>query len=188
MKQFYLAIALFCTSCVFAQNAKSLNAGLRKVEYSEVVTLDSLPAAQLYFNSRLFLAEAFHGAREGAQIKDDKTKTVATKGSFPVVIQNGEGDDIRAKAVFTLIIQCREGMYRYTLNDFYFAYTEETGITSYASFNDRLGVGMTRKQWQEVEQQTEEFVRSFVEDIKSHMVQTEILCKEVAMMRKKKNA
>jgi hypothetical protein len=187
MKQFYLLLALFCASHSFAQNSKKQNAAFRNVEYTNVVTLDSFPASQLYFNAKLFLTSAFHSARESAQIKDDKTQTVATKGSFPVVIQNADGENIKAKTFFTLIIQVKQGMYKYMLNDFYFAYTEETGITTYASFNDRMGVFMNKKQWQAVEEQTEEFVKSFVDDLKGHMVQTDILCKDMLTATKKKN-
>jgi hypothetical protein len=157
-----------------------------KFERLEVVQLDSFPAAQLYFNATLFLADAFHGVRETAQIKDEKTKSVATKGSFPVTIQNAYGEEIDAKVVFTLVIQSRENMYRYHLNDFYFAYTEETGITSYASLNDRRGMAMSPKQWKDVESQADEFLSTFIHSLKEKMTQTEVLCKEVLSAQRKR--
>jgi hypothetical protein len=186
MKQIFLLWAMLCTCALFAQNEKKKISSYHAVTYSEVVRMDSVPSAQLYFNAKLFLTNAFHGARESAQIKDDKSKTVATKGSFPVVIQNGNGEDIRAKAIFTLLIQTRDGMYKYTLDDFYFAYTEETGITSYASFNDRLGVVMANGQWQEVEAQTDVFAKEFIATMKEHMSQQDILCKELSMANRKR--
>jgi hypothetical protein len=186
MRLFYTLIAIFCITISNAQETRLLKKVRGQVELSEVVTLDSFSAAQLYFNSKLFLADAFHNVRETSQLKDDKAKSVATKGSFPVSITNGYGEEIKAKVVFTLIIQSKENMYRYTLNDFYFAFTEHTGITSYASFNDRLGVAMNPKQWQEVEIQAEEFFTTFIEDLKLQMVQTELLCKEAASAQKKR--
>lgn len=187
MKYFYTSsLLLLSTISLFAQETQFLKRIKGQIEVSEVVLLDSLPASQLYFNSTLFLNEAFNGVRETSQIKDQKTKYVATKGSFPVSIINGYGDDIKAKVVFTLIIQSRENAYKYTLNDFYFAYTEETGITSYASFNDHRGLAMSPKQWQQVEIQAEAFIREFVTDLKEQMSQTEILCKEMLSMQKKK--
>jgi hypothetical protein len=186
MRKFHTSLLFFFTLPLFAQDVRLLKRAAGSLEVSEVVLLDSFPASQLYFNSTLFLSEAFNGARETSQIKDPKAKSVATKGSFPVSIFNGYGEEIKARVVFTLIIQSRENAFKYTLNDFYFAYTEETGITSYASFNDQRGLAMSPKQWRHVEEQTEEFIRDFVDDLKEQMTQQEILCKEMLTSHKKK--
>lgn len=187
MKYFYTSfLLLFTTISLFAQETQFLKRIKGQIEVSEVVHLDSFPASQLYFNSTLFLNEAFNSVRETSQIKDQKTKYVATKGSFPVTILNGYGDELNAKVVFTLVIQSRDNAYKYTLNDFYLAYTEETGITSYASFNDYRGLVMTPKQWQQVEVQAEAFIQEFVIDLKEQMSQMEILCKDMLSMQKKK--
>lgn len=187
MRILYTTLPLFFTVTLFAQDNPLLKRTPDQVEISEVVQLDSVPAPQLYYNSTLFLNEAFQGVRETSQIKDKKTKYVATKGSFPVFITNSYGDEVKAKVVFTLIIQCRDNMYKYTLNDLYFAFTEETGITTYASFANRRGLSMSPAQWQEVEVQTEEFFSAFTADLKKHMAQQEILCKEVLSMHKKRS-
>lgn len=186
MKTIYLLIALLCATGLFAQEPQLKKNLQGHIELSEVVVVDSFPVSQLYLNATLFLANAFNGVRETSQIKDEKAKSVATKGSFTVTIENSYGDEIKAKTFFTLIIQCKENMYRFMLNDFYFGYTEETGITSYASFNDHLGVAMNKKQWQEVELQTEEFLRNFIDDLKTEMSQKVILCKEMLAANKKK--
>lgn len=185
MNQLYLIIALLCSSSLFAQEVKKQRNTIQEVEFTEVVAVDSFPAAQLYLNSKLFLSKAFSGVREAAQIKDDKAKKVATKGSFPVIIKNAYGEEIKAKTYFTLIIQSRDGMYKYSLNDFYFAYTEETGITSYASFNDHLGVGMTKEQWKDVDNQTAVFVKMFIQHLKEEMLQKEVLAKDVSFAKAK---
>ena len=186
MRFIYTTLLIFSAISLFAQEARLLKRTGERLEVTEVVLLDSFPSSQLYYNSTLFLSEAFQGVREMSQLKDPKAKSVATKGSFPVSVINGYGEEIKAKVVFTLIIQCRENAYKYSLNDFYFAYTEETGITSYASLNDRRGLSMSPRQWQEVEKQTEEFVSLFVEDLKEQMSQQEILCKEMVSLQKKK--
>lgn len=186
MRILYTTLPLFFTVNLFAQDSPLLKKTNNQVEVSEVVQVDSLPAPQLYFNSTLFLNEAFQGVRETSQIKDKKTKSVATKGSFPVFITNSYGEEISGKVVFTLIIQCRDNLYKYTVNDLYFAFTEETGITTYASFVDRRGIAMSPAQWQQIEEQTEAFMRRFVGDLKEQMAQQVILCKEMLSMNKKK--
>ncbi len=186
MKLFYSLLAILCTVNLLAQELKLKKNPQGHTEITEVVSLDSFSVAQLFFNSKLFLSSAFRGVRETSQIKDEKARYVATKGSFPVVIVNGYGEEVSAKVVFTLIIQSKENMYKYSLNDFYFAFTEETGITSYASFNDRRGVAMTPKQWQEVHDQSEAFLSVFIADLKQQMQQTETLCKEALTAKKKK--
>jgi hypothetical protein len=189
MKHIFTLPALFCMLQLSAQDLRPAKTTKQVYERVEVVQLDSFPASQLYFNSTLFLADAFSGVRETSQIRDAKAKSVATKGSFPVTIQNAHSEELDGKVVFTLVIQSRENMYRYHINDFYFAYTEETGITSYASLSDHLGMAMTPKQWKEVESQADQFLGTFIQSLKQKMTQTEVLCKEVlSANRKRKDA
>ncbi len=189
MKQIFTLPAVFCSLLLSAQSHRSGKTATPEFERNEVVVLDSFPAAQLYFNSTVFLTDAFQGVRQTAQIKDEKTRSVATKGSFPVIIQNSHGEEIGGKVVFTLVIQSRENMYRYQLNDFYFAYTEESGITSYASFSSHLGMSMSARQWKDVETQADQFLSSFIPSLKQQMAQTTVLCKELlAANRKRKDS
>lgn len=185
MKLFYLIQVLLLASPLFAQEKKLQRNTHGHIEISEVVQLDSFPAAQLYFNARLFLNSLYQHNSETIQLWDDKSKSVATKASFPVMITNRRGDEIRAKATFALSIQSKDNLYKYTIDDFYFAYTEETGVTSYASFNDRLGLSMSPKQWQQVEAQTEDFLRRLIPDLKEQMRQKLVLCKELIHAKKK---
>ena len=171
MKQIYFLAALLCTLQGLTQDAKMPRNNLNQVEYSEVVKLDSIASTQLFFNSNSFINTAFHDARNTAQLKDEKTKTIATKGSIPVTVEVANGETITLKTLFTLILQCKDEYYKYTLKDFYFAYTEETGVTVYTSFNDRIGIGMTKKQWAEIETQTDAFVKSFIESLKEKMLE-----------------
>lgn len=179
MKHLLLFPSLLCSLGLLAQENKLTRNKLNQVELTAAVPVDSFPAAQLYFNSQLFLNNVFQNVRQSAQIRDEKTKMVATKASIPVTIRTEDGAEISAKTYFTLIIQSGEGGYKYAINDFYFGYTEETGITSYASFNDRLGVVMSKRQWLQVEAQTEAFLESFVQELREQMMQKEILCKEL---------
>lgn len=187
MRIFYSTLPFFFSIPVFSQDSSLLKRSADQVEIAEVVQLDSFPSSQLYFNAAMFSHAAFQEERSVSPLKDKKTRSVANRGAFPVVITNSQGDEIGARVIFTLHVQCEENMYRYSLSDLYFAFTESTGITSYASFNDRRGLAMSPRQWQEVEVQTEAFLRRFTADLKAQMVQQEVLCKEVLSMHKKRS-
>lgn len=186
MKLFYLLFSFLFASALLAQEKKLQRNNLGHVEVAEVVRLDSFSSAQLYCNAQRFLASFFENARETAQLKDERAKSVATKASFAVTVLNSYGEEIKAKTYFTLMIQARENMYRYSLDDFYFAVSEHSGITSYASFNDRKGIGMSKNEWEQVEAQTEDFINSFVQDLKEHMLQTDFICRETFQSKKAK--
>ena len=187
MRIFYTTLPFFFSIPVFSQDSSLLKRTADQVEISEVVRLDSFPSSQLYFNAAMFSHEAFEEERSVAPVKDKKTKSVANRGAFPVVITNRKGDEIGARVVFTLHVQSEENSYRYTLSDLYFAFTEASGVTSYASFGDRRGLAMSPRQWQEVEDQTETFLRRFTAELKEQMVQHDVLCKEVLSMHKKRS-
>ena len=185
MKQIYFFIALLCTLQGFTQDFKMPRNNQNQVEYSEIINLDSVASTQLFLNSQSFINAAFHEARNLAQLKDDKTKTIATKGSIPVTVEVSNGEQLTVKAIFTLVIQCKFGVYKYTLKDFFIAYTEETGITVYTSFNDRIGIGMTKKQWTDVEMQTDVFVQSFITTLKEKMMEKTLMHQDLVDVRKK---
>lgn len=186
MKLFCLLVFLFCASASFAQNENLVRNNRNQIELTEVIVVDSFPAAQLFLNAQLFLKNVFQEERSSAQIRDEKAKVVGARASISVTIESVGGEELSAKAYFTIFIQSKENGYKYTIGDFYFGYTEETGITSYASFTDHLGVYMTKKQWQQVETQTAGFMNGFVQDLKQQMLQKEILCKEMLSKQRKR--
>ena len=187
MRIFYTTLPFFFSIPILAQDSSLLKRSADQVELLEEVRLDSFPSAQLYFNAAMFSHEALESGRGRATLKGKKSRSIVNRGSFPVFITNSQGDEIGANVVFTLSIRAEENGYRYALSDLFFTYTESTGITSYASFNDRRGVAMSRRQWQEGEEQTESFLRRFTTALKEQMVQQEVLCKEVLSMHKKRS-
>jgi hypothetical protein len=186
MKHFYLLFAVICSIPLFAQEPALQKDPGGPVEITEVILLDSFPAAQLFFNAKLFLSNASNRIKEASSSRNEKARSIGAKVSFPVIITTGRGGEINANVDFIIGLQCKESQYSYTLTDFYFAYTEETGITSYAAFKDRIGVLMTPKQWRQVEAQSEVFISAFVSRLKEQMLQTELLCKEVLAANKKR--
>lgn len=178
MKHFYLLIALLHAGSLFAQDSVLQRNKMGHVEIAEVIPADSLSSSQLFCNAKLFLNSVFANARETAQIRDEKTRTVATKGSFPVTVASETGEVRTGKTYFSLMIQAKDHFYKYTVYDLYFAHKEESGMTTYASLSDRQGLTMTKSQWRQLEIQAGEFFDSFIQDLKDYMQQRTIVCAE----------
>src|SRR5438067_632377 len=97
MKQICFFVAMLCVQKGFTQELKLRRNNLNQVEYSEVIKTDSLSATQLYLNSNSFVKTAFQNVRTLAILKDEKLKTIATKGSIPVSVEVTKGDSVNAK-------------------------------------------------------------------------------------------
>jgi len=174
MKTTLLLVAMSYSTLVIAQEVKMPRNSNGQIEYSEIIEIDSLPSVQLYSNSKMFVNTTFNAGKSIGQIKDDKAKTIITKGSIPVTIEVDKGEYLTAKSIFTVVIQSKNGKYRYSINNLFFAFTEDTGITTYASFDDRRGVHMSKKQWLDVETQTHEFITFFIENLKERMKEMDL--------------
>ena len=84
MKLFYLIVILFCTSGLCAQSETLTRNSRNQIEFSEIIAVDSFPAAQLFLNSQLFLKNVFGEEKASAQIIDEKAKLVGSKASIPI--------------------------------------------------------------------------------------------------------
>lgn len=79
------------------------------MDTTAVVTVDSVPAAELYARTKRWFATAFKNGKEVIQLDDPATFTIIGKGSV-------EYDD-RGLMKFTIEVACKEGRYRVELRD-----------------------------------------------------------------------
>ena len=82
------------------------------VEYSEIVQAPELSEGQLYDKCLIWFAEQFKSANEVIQYQNKENSTIIAKGAF---IEESYNLLWR----FTLKIECKDGRFRYILNNIY---------------------------------------------------------------------
>ncbi len=158
MKKHFLAVFLlwFLLPC-YAQE-----------KYTEVVSVDSLTADQLFSRAKLYIANSFVSAKDVTELSDDQGKTIVAKGNFKVR-PHGLGS-AQSFVKFKLTIANKDRRYRYSFTDIVFVYQAgsvtrvfETGI------NEIEAGGVTKKQWSNVRDQVNETIDKMIADLKKQM-------------------
>lgn len=141
-----------------------------KIDYSEVVKLDSLGSAALYSKAKLFIADAFKSGKDVMQVDDRDTKTVVAKGLIPVEAK-GFAYVLKMNVRFKTMIQAKDGRYKYSFTDFIGEYSSDSGTSEYPLDGDRPR-GLTKKNWEDIQRQVDESIVLMVADLKKQMAST----------------
>lgn len=115
-----LLIAVGLANTVSAQG-KSTNsvAESSPLNFSEVVTLKSVPAAELYTRAKVWFATAFSDSKAVLEVQDKEAGVLVGKGSIPYEPNISMSSSlIRGHVTFSISISFKDGRYKYTLSDF----------------------------------------------------------------------
>lgn len=144
-----------------------------EVEYSEVVTVDSVDQKTLFNRSKLFVANAFVSVKDVTNLDDSETFTVITKGDIPWYYTNGLGSTPGGAVRFKFTIQCKDGRYKYSVSNFVHTDVRRNGNYSGGAFeNEKASCGgllMPKKTWNKIKSDTNESVLQFIADLKKTM-------------------
>jgi len=168
-----LIICLFTVSAFLSAAAQSdsipRNAA-GKYEYSEVINVDSASAAKLYSNAKLFIVTAFKSGKAVTQLNDDAAKTVAGNGNVQIVTKGLAGSGITKRISFSILIQCKDDRYKYTINDFQFSLVSSM-VNRTVPFEDEKGFrkNLSKKQTEEVYEIFKGDMNTLISDLKKAM-------------------
>lgn len=170
----WLFLFLLMPATVFAQNGNG-KLPINKegiVEYSEVVTTDSVNAGTLYSRARLFVANAFNSASDVTKLEDGNTTTIVTKALMPRNFINPLNKSHGGRVAFKFTIQCKDGRYRYSVTDFVHEDRINSSFTGGALENDKPACGglyMPRKSWEKIKTETAAHAERFIAEMKATM-------------------
>lgn len=86
---------------------------------SKVVKVDSVLKEALYTRAKLWIATSYNSAQNVIQLDDKENNTIVVKALFSVTASAGLMSRQEEGLVkYTLTIQCKDGRYKYTLEDF----------------------------------------------------------------------
>jgi hypothetical protein len=168
MKLFFSFLATILAIQSFAQTELPLNSA-GKIEYTETVRVDSLNGQQLYSRAKQFFANTFVSTRNVTQLSDDDGKTIVIKYVIPITVVS-MGFKQPAIVHVTLNLQTKDGRYRYSFSDFTWEYKPGTMSPTYtADLEEEKPKGASKKQWQEVKDQTDISVKQFIDRMKKQL-------------------
>ena len=178
MKNFIISKIFICFWIVFL--ALNLNCkGQDNFKWEEVVKVDSnITAQELYSHGKIFIAKTFVSNKAVTQLNDDISSTIIIKAAYlaPVVPNYGKGftDADAGYVEFTLTIACKNGRYKYTIDQCHHTGNSQFGNNGNLT-NDKpeLGVfsgGLPKKYWADtLKPSFISYINSFISDLKKNM-------------------
>lgn len=173
MKQLLL-IFLFTPFFSIAQNEMDIDT--LHFNFSEVIKVDSVSAATLYSNAKLFIANAFVSAKNVTQLEDENSNTIVVKGLFILPLKNMPYSFSYLKTfttTFKLQIQTKDNKYKYTLSDFV---VQDNPVKSgdlslpYEKGKGEIAQKQHKKVWDIMKQTAYDYTTNFILNLKKDML------------------
>ena len=172
MKSFIVILFITAHFFAFGQNTDAIPKNAQGMyEYTEVVKVDSASSDKLYSNAKLFIVEAFRSGKDVTQLNDDNTKTVAGSGNDEIVTKGFMGSAIDKRVKFRILIQCKDGRYKYTINNFEVSFLSEM-VNKTVDLEDEKGFRnkyLTKKQTAELYKILNSDMHTLIVDLKKYM-------------------
>lgn len=160
MKKLFIALLLSFPLLTKAQETIDFPSS-----FSEVVTVDSGTADQLYSRAKLFVGKTFDSSR---QVNDDASKTVTIKS----VIKNHVNSSAEwGYTSFQFSIECNDGKYTYTARNFYHHVREyaKNKMKDGGRLDSDKGAGNTKATWNQVKEQDFNEIISIIAEMRKAM-------------------
>jgi len=177
MKYLPLFILVILSPNLYAQESTRLpvnQSGM--VEFTKVITVDSVTGKELYSRARLFVANSFRDSKEVTQLEDAESLTLVTKGLFPRLYTWPMNKNIGGNVRFKFTIQCKDGRFRYSVSDLVHEDTYTAMGFNYSGGplgleKAECGKCMTKKTWDGIKSKTSKDIQAFLVDLEKSMTQ-----------------
>lgn len=116
--RYLLIFATFLTVNAYAQSDTLPLNEKGRVEFTEVIAVDSATDLQLFSRAKEFVATNFVSGKKVTDLEDEINKTIIVKGrvklSTKLIMSGSDGGTFK----FILEIRCKNGKYKYNFYDF----------------------------------------------------------------------
>ena len=171
MKNYLILSAL----CLFTHLsiAQTSNDAENSSTYIEVVNVDSVSAETLYSRAKMFVANEFNSATDVTKLDAPTTMTLIIKARLPRNYTNPFNHAFGGAVRFRFVIQCKDGRYKYVLDELVHEDKQPAGDYSGGSLaNEKPACGglfMTKKGWAKIKADTVSHLKKFVSDLEVAM-------------------
>lgn len=161
----------FAPLLLTAQDIKLPKNADGKVEYQDVIPVDSTSDTELLGRAKVFITNTFKSGKSVTDLADDQNKTIIGKGWEPLVVAMFLGSPIDLECWFQITIQCKNGKYKYSIGNFELVYrwgTADEKRTYY--LEDDKPKAFSKKQWASIIEQADTNAKLTASHLKNQML------------------
>lgn len=162
MRPYFLISTILICSVSYGQLEIDPETG--RYTYSNVISVDTVPADQLYNKGIQWFADAFIDSRKVIELHDPNTLTIIGNPKFKTVT----GGYIK----FRLTLQFKKGKYRYEITNFQHLYktcSPSPLESDKPSCSTSWGGFASKKKWQQVRGHTDQTIIALISDLDQYM-------------------
>jgi len=150
------------------------------ITYYEVVELPGYPETILFENAKSYLKSfSVRGSKKKYMSIDPDEQTVFNKGSYGLSNMLSLGKHVDGIVMFDMLVEIKEGKYRYIINNFVFQEFERDRYGKYVPVKgskrplEAQVSKLSRKQWEIHQKNTHKKIEGLINDFKMSMASTE---------------
>lgn len=123
MQKIIILLYFLVPSLGFSQNTiLPIDSATGLVTYSEVISVDSVSAVELYRRAKIWFVESYGSGKDVIQNDDQLTNTLQGKGIFTTVYWVGNSEYQWGNISYVLSIVSKNGRYKYSFSNFFHTY------------------------------------------------------------------
>jgi hypothetical protein len=162
-----IMLASFSAVAQESQNNIPLIDSAGNIYYSEVISVDSAAASELYSRAKLLVATIYKSGKDVTQLNDDEQKRIVTKGNFlinePIFMSTAA-----MRINHQMILQCKDNKYKVDISTL--GYTGSVNGHPYDETTLNIKPeAWPAKKWKEVLDIAHERIKNTISNIKKQM-------------------
>lgn len=117
MRNFIIYLLLMCSISTFGQATLPIDKISGKAIFTEVISLDSVSAENMYNRAKLFVVDNYNSAKNVVDLSDVKSHSLVLKAYTTTHFKSWAGIYEAGGFNYILKIYCKDGRYKYEISD-----------------------------------------------------------------------
>jgi hypothetical protein len=167
MKKLLTAILICLTFFCEAQTDSIPKDENGKYTYSEIVSVDSISASELYSRAKQWFVSAYNSSKSVIQNDDIESRTIFGKAIIPVTFTAMGSASKMGNVHYEITVSCKDGRLKFVITNFYF----KNNYNNNLAFEIAKGPdnGYRKKDWERAREQVDTNMRALILDLKKSM-------------------
>jgi hypothetical protein len=175
MKNIMIFIFFASSISTFGQVVLPIDKNSGKTIFTEVISLDSVSAENMYNRARLFVVNNFNSAKNVTDLSDDKSHSIVLKAYTTTHFKSWAGLFEAGGFNYTLKIYCKDGRYKYEISDLIHTgiYDAQNNSSGGAIENEKPACGtmhISKGQWDYIKNDCVSNIEELIKTLKQSML------------------
>ena len=174
MKNFIIFLFLLFSISTFGQVTLPIDEITGKAVFTDVISLDSISAENIYNRAKLFIANNYNSTKNITDLSDDKSHSLVLKAYTTTHFKSWGGIYEAGGFNYVFKIYCKDGRYKYEISDLTHTgiYDKQNSSSGGAIENEKPACGtmhISKAQWDYIKKDCVSNIEELIKALKQSM-------------------